>query len=78
MVDNTVEVRIFQTEFVDLQKREWVGPRVVKENVFFSFRVFFMEIFFFFLASNFSTFEDLTYSYYRLMMLFKIHTFLLD
>ena len=56
---------------------------------FFSFRVFFQEknmffscffrfFRFFFLASDFLIFKDLTYGYCKLMMLFRTQTFLLD
>ena len=49
----------------------------MKKKRFFHF-VFFSFFSFFFLVFNYSIFEDLTYSYYRLMMLFNAHTFLLD
>ena len=62
--------------------------RVVKKNVFFIscffreknmfFSCFFRFFRFFFLASDFFIFKDLTYNYCKLMMLFKTETFLFD
>ena len=66
--------------------RKELTLRVVKKKTFFSFRVFFsgkkrfffVFFSFFFLASDFFIFKNLTYGYYKLMMLFKTQTFLLD